>query len=107
VHPIKKGMRPLSLKLIWLVGWTLVSSERAFAFTANKVWFEFRPGSIYRVYVNYTVPELKEFREAYTEFRSKKEAEKFYWDVVRGADFYLPRPDERRFQTDPPRPEPW
>ncbi len=79
----------------------------AAAYTANKVWFEFRPSGIYRVYVSYTVPELKEFREAYTEFRVKKDAEAFYWDLVKGADFYLPAPGARRFLNQPLQPSPW
>jgi hypothetical protein len=77
------------------------------AYSANKVWFEFRPTGIFRVYVNYTVPEFKEFREAYVEFRNKKEAEQFYWDLVRGADFYPPDPKGRRFESRPASPEPW
>jgi hypothetical protein len=86
-----------------LAGWT----PTAAAYTANKVWFEFRPTGRYRVYVNYTVPELKEFREAWSEFATKQEAERFYWDLVRGADFYLPDPKARRFTAQPPAPQPW
>jgi hypothetical protein len=77
------------------------------AYTANKVWFEFHPTGIYRVYVNYTVPELKEFREAYVEFTKKSEAEAFYWDMIKGADFYLPAPGSRRFLSNPLSPDPW
>lgn len=79
----------------------------ASAYSANKVWFEFRPSGIYRVYVNYTVPELKQYRESYVEFRKKKDAERFYWDLVRGADFYPPDPTARRFATPPMKPDPW
>lgn len=94
-------------RMLWIVGFWLVSTPVAQAFTANKVWFEFRSSGIFRVYVNYTIPDLKEFREAYAEFRSKKEAERFYWDLIRGADFYLPIPGDRRFASEPLRPEPW
>ena len=89
------------------IGLAVWQAPRAQAYSANKVWFEFRPNGIFRVYVNYTVPELKEFREAYVEFRAKKEAERFYWDLVRGADFYPPDPAGRRFQSRPPVAEPW
>ncbi len=82
-------------------------SLSAAAYNANKVWFEFRPNGIYRIYVNYTIPALKEFREAYVEFTKKKDAEAFYWDVVRGADFYLPNPKSREFVNPPPEPDPW
>ena len=54
------------------------ASGEAEAYSANKVWFEFRPSGIYRVVVNYTVPEMKEFREAYVEFTSRKAAESFF-----------------------------
>ena len=76
-------------------------------YTANKVWFEFRPDGRYRVYVNYTVPELKEFREAWVDFAKKKEAERFYFDLVRGADFYPPDPKARRFTNPAMKPDPW
>ena len=85
----------------------LAAAPRASAYTANKVWFEFLPTGHYRVYVNYTVPDLKEFREAWSEFATKKEAEHFYWDLVRGADFYLPDPKSMRFTTQPAAPQPW
>lgn len=77
------------------------------SYTANKVWFEYRPNGIYRVNVNYTVPALKEFREAFVDFTDKKEAESYYWDLVKGADFYLTDKDDRRFVNREPKPEPW
>lgn len=96
---------------IFLVGalvlglWTGVAQ----AYTANKVWFEFRPGGIYRVHVNYTVPELKEFRNSFVEFRNRKKAEKYYWDLVKGGDFYNPSPESIRFVNTPAdvAPDPW
>ncbi|MBP6217707.1 MAG: hypothetical protein KA436_03890 [Oligoflexales bacterium] len=65
-----------------------LSVGEAQALTANKVWFEFTK-RVYRVRVQYTVPELKELKEAYAEFRDKKKAERAYFDLLRGADFYL------------------
>ncbi len=82
-------------------------SERAQAYSANKVWFEFRPNGRYRVVVNYTIPALKEFRESMVEFTSKKEAERFYWALVRGADFYPPAAEKFRFTEVPAKPDPW
>jgi hypothetical protein len=96
---------PRALRLFVML--LFLASPRASAYTANKVWFEFRPEGIYRVHVGYTVPELKEFRESYVEFRKKKDAEKFYWDLVRGADFYPPDPMARRFVNQPLVPDPW
>ncbi len=85
----------------------LSAGPKSHAYTANKVWFEFRPGGIYRVHVGYTVPELKEFRESYVEFRKKSEAEKYYWDLVKGADFYPSDPKSRKFVNQPLEPDPW
>jgi|GEM_PF-1188856 len=85
----------------------LLTITQAKAFTANKVWFEARPNGIYRVHVNYTVPALREFREAYIEFAKRKDAEAFYWDAVRGADVFLENPAQRRFINQPLEPRPW
>jgi hypothetical protein len=85
----------------------VINSAPAAAFTANKVWFEFKKNGIYRVYVNYTVPELKEFRESYVDFRSKKKAEKYYFDLVRGANFYQPHAKDREFKNQDLIPVAW
>ncbi|MFY7928905.1 MAG: hypothetical protein ACOVS5_08530 [Oligoflexus sp.] len=77
------------------------------AYTANKVWFEFLDDGRYRVTVNYTIPALKEYREAYVIFRKKKEAEAFYWKLVRGADFYPEIPGQIRYIPPKTGPEPW
>jgi hypothetical protein len=109
VAPSRKvpaALRPVARLLVVLVA-VATFSEAASAYTANKIWFEFRPNGIYRVHVNYTVPELKEFREAYVEFTKKADAERYYFDLVRGADFYLPTPGSRRFVGNPLKPEPW
>jgi hypothetical protein len=75
--------------------------------TANKVWMVLTNYGRYRVFVNYTVPEIKEFRESYVEFAHKKEAEKFYFDLLRGADFYHPDASKRAFKNRDLKPEPW
>lgn len=77
------------------------------AYTANQVSFEFRPNGIYRVYLYYTVPALKEFREAAVEFTSRKKAEKFYFEVLRGADFFIDDKGKTQFVNDPLAPSPW
>lgn len=82
-------------------------SASAHAYTANKVAFEFLQNGQYRVTVNYTVPELKEFRESYVLFNRKKEAESFYWKLVRGADFYPDDPKLVRFIPPKTKPTPW
>lgn len=79
----------------------------AFAYTANQVSFEFRPNGIYRVYLYYTIPAQKEFREATVEFVSRSKAEKFYYDVLRGADFYIDSKGKTEFINEPLAPSPW
>lgn len=79
----------------------------AMAYTANQVSFEFRPQGIYRVYLYYTAPALKEYREATVEFVSRQKAEKFYYDVLRGADFYINDQGKTEFTNEPLAPKPW
>lgn len=90
------------LLLIWFY-----SASEAFAYTANQVAFEFLPNGRYRVYLYYTVPALKEFRESYVEFANRAKAEKFYFDVLRGADFFLDNKAETQFVNEPLAPNPW
>ncbi len=93
---------------ILVVGVGLVSMpEASHCYTANQVFFEFLPSGKYRVTVSYTVPALKERREAKVIFTRKKEAEKFYWDLVRGADFSLGDHKRRQFVNPPLKPKPW
>jgi len=84
----------------------LLTANPARAYTANKVSFEVRPEGIWRVHVHYTVPSLREFRSASVDFRSRREAEAYYWDLVQGADFHLPGKPERSFSA-PSKPSPW
>lgn len=77
------------------------------AYTANRVHFEFMQTGQYRVIVNYTIPELKEVREAYVIFNKKSEASKFYWSLVRGGDFFPNDPKKIRFMKPKLEPKPW
>ena len=101
---MSKVLRYAVLTLFWGAAFW---QQPAKALTANQVAFEFRPNGLYRVYVYYTVPALKEFREAYIEFTNRKKAEKFYFDVLRGADFYLNDPNQVTFVNKPLEPQPW
>ena len=76
------------------------------ALTANKVWFEFHQG-FYRVCFEYTLPTLKELRGGYADFRSKKAAERFFWQLITGADFQLGDPKQFEFQKKQAKPQPW
>lgn len=82
-------------------------SGRAAALTANQVSFQFLNNGRYRVNLYYTVPALKEFREAYVDFDDRKRAETFYFDVLRGADFYLEDEPQTKFVNEPLTPNPW
>lgn len=74
--------------------------------TANRVWFEFHPG-FYRVYVEYTVPGIRQLRNAVAEFTSKKKAEAFYFKILRGGDFVLVDPTRITFPAPHSAPDPW
>lgn len=69
------------------------------------VWFKKMSPYRYRVFVNVTVPELKEFREYHVDFRSFKKAKDFYFKMVKGADFYPP--EKTKYQSTPNGPDPW
>lgn len=97
------GVRHLLCSLFAII----VFASRANAYTASKIWFEFRADGRFRVHVVYTVPELQEVRESYVDFKQKAEAEKFYWDLVRGADFFSPEAKALRFINPPLKPQPW
>ena len=93
-------------KIFFLFILWAVFHATAHGLTANKVGFEFHPG-FYRVTFEYTLPEIKEIRGGYVDFTSKKKAEKYYWSLIRGADFQLGRPDNIQFADKPTRPQPW
>lgn len=80
-------------------------SEVAQGLAANKVWFKVLAPGRYRVYVNVTIPELKQYREYHVDFRSYRKASDFFWKVAKGADFYPPR--KKRFQEKPGAYSPW
>ncbi len=85
----------------------LLVPSYAKALSANMVWFEFRPRGGYRVWVEYTVPSLKEKRIAYSDFDKKQDAEGVYFKLMQGADFYLPTQNKIQFQEKPTEFEAW
>jgi hypothetical protein len=94
-------MRPLFLAI------SLLLPQNLWAYTANKVWFDFMRNGSYRVSVSYTIPALREFREAYAVFKKKKEAQTFYWHLVRGGEFSVNGPSSLRFEPTKLAPDPW
>lgn len=95
------------MKIICLLFISTLFTAKGFSYTANKVSFEFQDDGRYKVIVNYTVPEVQEFRESYVIFNKKRKAEAFYWALVRGADFYPSNPYVARFEKPKLRPDPW
>lgn len=104
-HLIKKYSTKTLMVLMSL--WLCSASDYGFGYTANQVSFEFRQGGTYRVNLYYTVPALKEFREAYIEFKDRKQAETFYFNVVKGADFYVDSQGQVDFNNSQMSPSPW
>lgn len=83
----------------------VTGGDRAYGLAANKVWFKILAPGRYRVYVNVTIPELKQYREYHVDFRSYRRASDFFWKVAKGADFYPPR--KNQFQDKPDGYSPW
>lgn len=92
---------------LFLIAIWIAPSGPILAYTANQVTFQFLNNGKYRVNLFYTVPALKEFREAYIDFDDKKRAEAFYFDVLRGADFYIEDEPQTKFINEPLAPSPW
>ena len=82
-------------------------SQKLSAYHANMMFFEFMQDGRYKVLVQYTIPELKEYRESYVIFNKKKEAERFYFALLRGADFYPREPQSVRYLKPKLKPTPW
>ncbi|MFK7873522.1 MAG: hypothetical protein AB8C84_10240 [Oligoflexales bacterium] len=82
------------------------SNSVSASYTANRVWFEYHDG-FYRVIVHYTVPELKELREATFDVVDKRKAEVFYFSLLRGAHFQLSSPDPIGFRSQEKKADPW
>jgi hypothetical protein len=95
------------LPLVGVILGTLLLPTRTYAYTANQASFEFLATGAYRVNLYYTVPSLREFREASIEFGERKQAEKFYFDVIRGADFYVNAQGDVEFNNGQLTPNPW
>ncbi|MBC7661096.1 MAG: hypothetical protein H7249_15465 [Chitinophagaceae bacterium] len=95
------------LALVIVFGFTLAVPMRLYAYSANKVFMETLDDGRIRVAVFYTVPALKEFRNAQAIFTSKKEANAFYWHLVKGGDFSVNGPANLRFTPPKTQPTPW
>lgn len=63
-------------------------THTAFAYTANRVFFEAKK-DLYRITVEYTIPELKERRTAVIEVKQRQKAASIYRSLLSGADFFF------------------
>lgn len=96
------------MRYIFTLIFLLISvSEQVSAYHANVLFFDFMQDGRYKVRVHYTIPELKEYRESYVIFNKKKEAERFYFAILRGADFYPREPHALRYIEPKLKPTPW
>ena len=77
-----------------------------FSYSANRIHLQ-KYENIYRLVINYTVPELKEYREAIIEFRSKKKANEYYYKLLSGAEFDFSSGDKLYFPKIQTKPQPW
>lgn len=93
------------IKIVLSIGSLLGMSTPLFALSANWVHFEFRP-ECYRITIGYTIPELRIKKEAVIEKKIRREAEKIFWKLQKGGEFYLMR-DDIVFPKSPKGPTPW
>ncbi|NRA64113.1 MAG: hypothetical protein HRU19_06485 [Pseudobacteriovorax sp.] len=91
----------------YIVCCLLFVSDWATAFTADRLRMEVFHGPGYKVIVTYTIPGLREFREATVTFATRKEAEAFYINLARGADFDPTDPYRLTFPPAKDKPNPW
>ena len=107
---LSRPVRTASLRSLALLFGLIILTlwpTRSFSYTASKAWVEVLPAGIYRVHIAYTVPELKERRQAMVEFSDPQAATTYYLDLIRGADFTLPSPDDRQFKVPKKFAKPW
>lgn len=85
-------MKMKILKLILLVFLTnaafIHNISYSDGFTANWVDIMILHNGKYRVIIKYTNLKISEYREAYVDFESKKEAIEVFQKLALGADFY-------------------
>jgi hypothetical protein len=96
--------KPLVLALFLIVGF---ASTTALGFSANKVWMEFRDNGRYRIYVQYTNVPLKRLGYTEIEYSTKGEAEKTYFALAKGADFFFGSDQRIKFTPPKLKPTPW
>ncbi len=76
-------------------------------FSANWVDIMILHNGKYRVIIKYTNVQIGEYREAYVDFESKKEAIEVFQKLALGADFYWGDRKTIHFHKTPDKPKPY
>ena len=76
-------------------------------FSANWVDIVRLNNGRYRVIIKYTNLKIGEYREAYVDFSSKKEAIEVFQKLALGADFYWGDRKNIHFHNEPDKPKPY
>lgn len=76
-------------------------------FTANWVDIVRLNNGHYRVIIKYTNLNIVEYREAYVDFTSKKEAIDVFQKLAKGATFFWGDSKKIYFPTEPEKPKPY
>lgn len=76
-------------------------------FSANWVDIMILHNGKYRVIIKYTNLKIGEYREAYVDFESKKEAIEVFQKLALGADFYWGDRHTIHFHDKPDKPNPY
>jgi hypothetical protein len=61
----------------------------AFCFTANYISIMLTNEGKYRIIIHYINLDIGEYREAFVDFKSRKEAIQSYEKLEKGADFFI------------------
>ena len=96
----------ISIKAMLFVLLFLSEERTIYGLTADKVRWEINPTFI-RIYIDYTLVELKESRRAIVELKDADRARQVFWKLVNGADFQLDEVKKIRFINSNEKPDPW
>jgi hypothetical protein len=103
LFPVKKKLLLIALSLPFLP-----QGADAHGFTANRVWVQRMESGAFRITIRYTHIELGEYREAHLLTYSKEEANQWYQNLIKGAEFFLgDAKNNIHFHTPPPTPIPY
>ncbi|KAB8030685.1 hypothetical protein [Fluviispira multicolorata] len=102
-------MRTILFYIISFLFISIIISPKIYAegFSANWVDIMILHNGKYRVIIKYTNLKIGEYREAYVDFESKKEAIEVFQKLALGADFYWGDRKTIHFHKTPDKPNPY